>query len=108
MWKLKKLEKLKELSLPMVAEELRRMRNIQDVKAGGYGMTAGISAYVLYQIILNANLNELILLRYCSYQTISKVYHFLYGIPYSSSSFLSKDEDYILPVSVNPIPPLMP
>ena len=58
MRKLKKLEKLKELSLPMVAEELRRMRNIQDVKAGGYGMTAGISAYVLYQIIQNANLNE--------------------------------------------------
>ena len=28
-----------------------------------------ISAYVLYQITQNANLNELILLRYCSYQT---------------------------------------
>ena len=40
----------------------------------------GISAYVLYQIIQNANLNELILLHYCSYQTKSKVYHFLYGI----------------------------
>ena len=59
----------------------------------------GISAYVLYQIIQNANLNELILLHYCSYQTKSKVYHFLYGIPYSSSSCLSKNEDYILPVS---------
>lgn len=35
-----------------------------------------ISAYVLYQIIQNANLNELILLHYCSYQTKSKVYHF--------------------------------
>ena len=58
-----------------------------------------ISAYVLYQITQNANLNELILLRYCSYQTKSKVYHSLYGIPYSSSSYLSKDEDYILPVS---------
>ena len=58
-----------------------------------------ISAYVLYQIIQNANLNELILLHYCSYQTKSKVYHFLYGIPYSSSSCLSKNEDYILPVS---------
>ena len=58
-----------------------------------------ISAYVLYQITQNANLNGLILLRYCSYQTKSKVYHSLYGIPYSSSSYLSKDEDYILPVS---------
>ena len=58
-----------------------------------------ISAYVLYQIIQNANLNELILLHYCSYQSKSKVYHFLYGIPYSSSSCLSKNEDYILPVS---------
>ena len=58
-----------------------------------------ISAYVLYQITQNANLNELILLRYCSYQTKSKVYYSLYGIPYSSSSYLSKDEDYILPVS---------
>ena len=37
-----------------------------------------ISAYVLYQITQNANLNELILLRYCSYQTKSKVYHSLY------------------------------
>ena len=58
-----------------------------------------ISAYALYQITQNANLNELILLRYCSYQTKSKVYHSLYGIPYSSSSYLSKDEDYILLVS---------
>ena len=58
-----------------------------------------ISAYVLYKITQNANLNELILLRYCSYQTKSKVYHSLYGIPYSSSSCLSKNEDYILPVS---------
>ena len=58
-----------------------------------------ISAYALYQITQNANLNELILLRYCSYQTKSKVYHSLYGIPYSSSSYLSKDEDYILSVS---------
>ena len=31
-----------------------------------------ISAYVLYQIIQNANLNELILLHYCSYQTNQK------------------------------------
>ena len=59
----------------------------------------GSSAYVLFQIIQNANLNELILLHYCSYQTKSKVYHFLYGIPYSSSSCLSKNGDYILPVS---------
>ena len=41
--------------------------------------------YDLSQKAQNENLNELILLRYCSYQTKSKVYHSLYGIPYSSS-----------------------
>ena len=49
-----------------------------------------------FKLLSNSNCDSVIFMRKL---VCGKVYHFLYGIPYSSSSCLSKNEDYILPVS---------